>query len=200
MFSYFSLKIGTGVLVQGEVLGVRIMSIDVKEQLIQKFLSDKSNKELYQQYLKDPTKEVRELLDWRFKKFYFRIRTLSYFSKMLHFESKNFDKKERSYQVRFPLILDDSINDEGNVKVADLIQDTNYKEMINGDKLEDYIEDSSVYRSVQNLTDKQKEILYLVYVKNMQDTEVARLLGVSQQSVTKTKNKAIQKVRRDLNA
>lgn len=48
--------------------------------------------------------------------------------------------------------------------------------------------------AVIRLTDKQKEILYLAYVKRLTDTEIGIVLNKSQQAVSKTHKKALKNI------
>lgn len=48
------------------------------------------------------------------------------------------------------------------------------------------------------LTDRQIEIITLVYIEDMSRVDVAERLGVSQQSISKTEEKAIEEIARHL--
>ncbi|WP_376738452.1 sigma factor-like helix-turn-helix DNA-binding protein [Priestia aryabhattai] len=76
---------------------------------------------------------------------------------------------------------------------------TNYcTEEVPSKNLEDYIENPSLYLSIKKLSSKQKKILYLAYIKDLKDVEIARYLNVSQQYITRTRNKTLLKLKRDL--
>lgn len=67
------------------------------------------------------------------------------------------------------------------------------------DKLENIITDDKIASLIKNnLTDRQKLILYLAYVTELKDVEIARKLGITQQVVSKTRNKALLNIRKEL--
>lgn len=45
------------------------------------------------------------------------------------------------------------------------------------------------------LTEKEKNILSLIYMKELKEGEIAMSLNISQQAVSKTKRRALQKIR-----
>ncbi|MGF7060632.1 sigma-70 family RNA polymerase sigma factor [Brassicibacter mesophilus] len=51
---------------------------------------------------------------------------------------------------------------------------------------------------MNSLTDKQREILFLKYVKELEEKEIAARLDISIQAVNKTKKVAVYKIKRQL--
>ncbi|MEH6854502.1 sigma-70 family RNA polymerase sigma factor [Priestia megaterium] len=175
--------------------------LKIKNPLIQGFLKEEENYSLFKKYQLEPTQKNEQKLDNKFKKYYLKIRAISYFSKVIHFESKKFDNKHRTYNKRFLSILDKPAPESDNGTLIDLLVDssTNYcAEEVPSKNLEDYIENPSLYLSIKKLSSKQKKILYLAYIKDLKDVEIARYLNVSQQYITRTRNKTLLKLRRDL--
>lgn len=171
--------------------------------LIKEFLSISEHSALFDSYIQAPTKQKKDILDALFKAFYKKIRAISYLNKSIHFEAKKFDNRLRKDRSRFQLILDKPSDEESDLTIVDLLIDetsiVSYNE-IPFKKLEDYIQSPTLVKTIKKLTEKQKEILYLAYIKNMKDVEIAKHLCVSQQSVTKTKNIALRKVRGEISA
>jgi RNA polymerase sigma factor (sigma-70 family) len=62
-------------------------------------------------------------------------------------------------------------------------------------QLEYIIENAKLYHAVQSLTPKQKQILNASYLLNMTDTEIAAREGVSQQSISKTRKRALRNLK-----
>ena len=117
---------------------------------------------------------------------------VSYISSLLHFNSINFDKKIRKYNERYPLIMEDVEESqfgyvEGNAIELDL----------NG--LESQISDPALHKLFLKLSSREKEILNLTYVENKKDAEIAEKLRISQQSISKTRKNALNKLRISLN-
>jgi len=189
MFQFFRIK-GGGISMKKE-----------KNKLIEQFLSDEENKRMYQEYLKNPIDKNRRKVNLAFKKYYKEVRTISYLQKVIEFETKRLDKKQRIYEEKHWLILDKPVNDEKKNNLYEIIPDTsvtdNFEE-IHFDHLEDYFENPLILNALAKLTKRQKDILYLAFVKNLKDGEIAKQFVISQQAVTKTKNKALEKLRREL--
>lgn len=62
-------------------------------------------------------------------------------------------------------------------------------------KLEETFEDIKLYQAVINLTSKQRKILYLLYIRELSEKEIARHMSVTQQAVSKVHRKAINKLK-----
>ena len=58
-------------------------------------------------------------------------------------------------------------------------------------------EDKQLYDIVSRLSAKKKEILYLLFVKNWTEEELAREFGVSKQAINKVKNQTLRKIKRE---
>jgi len=66
--------------------------------------------------------------------------------------------------------------------------------------LHQHIQHPILYKAIKSLNKRQQQILYLAYVINISDTEISKKLNVSQQAISKSKNNALAKVRRLINA
>lgn len=115
----------------------------------------------------------------------------------MHFESQKLDRKNRLYKQRYQSILDRP--NEDNSTLLDLIEVPPPREETHSNKLEDYITDFKLHSSIKKLTNKQREILFYVFVMELKDVEIAKTLAVSQQFVTNTKNVALKKLRGEMN-
>ncbi|HHW39331.1 MAG TPA: sigma-70 family RNA polymerase sigma factor [Bacillales bacterium] len=165
--------------------------------LIKNFLSIDENFHLFKQSICHPTIENQKLLDKKFNAFYFYIRFTTYLSSTIYYHALNFDKKSRQTNYRFPVILDQPVGSDSETSHKELVR---YHENfdIESANILDYIIDTNLYRALQNITTNQRQILYLVYIKGFTDTEVSILLKKSQQTVTKSRNNALQKIRRQM--
>ncbi|MEK4539167.1 sigma factor-like helix-turn-helix DNA-binding protein [Peribacillus sp. FSL K6-1552] len=166
--------------------------------VIKGFLSKKDNYRLFKQSICHPTQQNQELLDQAFQAFYFYVRFTAYVSSTLYFHGINLDKKFQKVNNRFPLTLDQPVNDDSEVSLKDLVRHNEDFE-IESENILDYIIDPNLYKGIQNITPNQKRILYLVYIKNFTDSEVGILLKKTQQAVSKSRNKALIKLRRYMN-
>jgi RNA polymerase sigma factor (sigma-70 family) len=143
---------------------------------------------------------LKREINYNFNLYYYKIRLISYLSKLIYFEAINYDKNARKIAYNFPLILDKT-SKHGETSLVEQLSDSNIKpDFIEYIKMEDHISDYNLFKAITKLTDRQKEILFLTFIKDLNDTEVAQILRISQQAVTKTKNKALEKLRGELNA
>ncbi|WP_342513956.1 hypothetical protein MKY34_04020 [Sporosarcina sp. FSL K6-1522] len=163
--------------------------------ILDSFMSIGENKDIYKIYMVNPTNENKEKLDNQFKKHFYLVRCISYFIKMIHFESRHFDKKERAINQMYRLSLDKE--NESGQKNIELIADQQVKDY-SEEKLEQVISDPALYSTLLSLTDRQRILLNHIYMDNMKDTEVAMILGITQQAVTKAKNSALSKLRKGM--
>ncbi|MGX9134122.1 sigma-70 family RNA polymerase sigma factor [Rummeliibacillus sp. JY-2-4R] len=166
--------------------------------LIKDFLSQKENYQLLKMSICHPTTQNKDLVDQAFRVYYFTIRMTSYISTSLYYHAINFDKKIRQLNYRFPVILDRPVKEDSELALKDLaIYHEDFE--IQSDIILDYISDPMIYQAVKSLTLNQRNILYLVYIKSWTDIEVSQYLQISQQAVSKSRNKAIKKIRKQLN-
>ena len=174
----------------------------IQNRLVRNFLKDPEVKELYQSFLEKPTARKKEIIEKMFQIHSRKIQLLSYFSQTLTFESQKFDKKIRQQSKLNQLILDKNIHN-GEDKLLDLVADKrNYCDfesntIIESCKLEMIFEDKQLYDIVSRLSAKKKEILYLLFVKNWTEEELAREFGLSKQAINKVKNQTLRKIKRE---
>ncbi len=174
--------------------GIEFMN-SFKNQIVNEFLRSPNSKKLFDEYQKNKAEDIKLLLDEQFKKFYQRFRLLSYLIKVLHYESKHFDKKIRLHNSRNQLSLSTNIDLFATTHKSEDV----FSEKVNySNNIEDHITSENLLKSVSKLTDRQKQILSLAYIEQMTDTEIARRQGITQQAVSKAKNKAINKIKGEL--
>ncbi|MCA0972381.1 sigma-70 family RNA polymerase sigma factor [Halobacillus litoralis] len=160
---------------------------------VEAFIRKPEYQEAIEQYLNDPVEENRLVLDECFKDFYFGVRFTSYVSTSLYFQSVNFDKRSRRFEERNALTLDQPVGDEEGVTLKDQIIEG--EEDTKREPLEASIENQRLLDAFLSLTVQQRKILNLAYVEQYTDTEIAASLGVSQQSVSKSHKRALDKLK-----
>lgn len=171
----------------------------LRNNLIESFLKIPANKKAYWKAISDPTPENRDKLDSLFKEFYFKIRFISHISSTLKFNSINFDKRTREIQSRFNTILDNKISTEDGLEsYADLLVDEqnsiSLDSILINEDISEQVTLPLVHEALQTLTQKQKQIINLAYVKDLNDTEIGVLLNKSQQAISKIHRKALKKL------
>lgn len=107
---------------------------------------------------------------------------------MIHYNSINYDKKRQALVKRYPLILDDD-------EKFDSVKVSCYDPALVPSDLKDHITDRSLFLAYTALSEKQKTILSLFYVQDLNDKEISTIMGGSQQNISKHRLKALSKLR-----
>lgn len=168
----------------------------LENKLIVSFLDDTDNRELFENYQKNHSDDIKMVLDERFRSFYQRYRLISYLIKVLHFESIHFDKKLHLHNKRYQL----ATGQTGETELICEQQKQYYEYHSPSLRFQDHLTNEELFKSFYQLTEKQKYIITLFYLHQMTDTEIAKSLGITQQSVYKTRKSAIKKLRDGVNS
>ena len=94
--------------------------------------------------------------------------------------------------AKFPLSLYEKSEDESNISLIDKIADNS-----NG---EDNIDKILLKQIISTLSERDKKIIILRYYRDKTQSEVARVLNVSQVQVSRLENKIIAKLKAEFNA
>lgn len=138
-------------------------------------------------------KKCKDYLNQLFREFYFEFRFMSYINKTLYFSAIHFDKKNRLHHEREALILDQPINNqnENSTYIEQVASTPTNDHEIDTNTFENQIVNENLYDALKKLTRKQQEILYYAYVEGLVDREIAGILNVSRQVISKTRKKAL---------
>ncbi|WP_391122235.1 sigma-70 family RNA polymerase sigma factor [Psychrobacillus sp. L3] len=167
-----------------------------KQKIIQEFLRCPSNRTLFEEFKTTNSEEIKLQIDSKFKKHYQNYRIISYLIKVLHYESKHFDRKMRDYSNGNQLIL---TSDFENLDFHPIYPEKSFSDSIGlSEDIIDHISSDNLINCLRKLTDRQKEILSLVYVRKMTDKEIAQYLGITQQAVSKTRRNVIKNIRKEI--
>lgn len=172
-------------------------------ELLRSFLLKKENCFLLNQSIRYPTSDTNKALDQAFQEHFAELRLISQLSNELRRHAIRYDKKFNAYRKRQLLLLDQPIQDDANTVIVDVITDDNAMAveeaaLKNHPSLESFIEDPTLYHAIRSLTPRQKHVLNASYLFNMSDTEIAATVGVSQQSISKTRKTALRKLKNKL--
>ena len=169
-----------------------------QQPIIKRFFSEKNNRTLLLHFVKGNSSS-KEQLDTKFEEFYRQAKIISYIANLIHYYSIDYDKKINQISNRFPLVMDKSIskNEDDSIKVVDLIykEEVNYENEFDVQRLDTVLTNEIICKSLEMLTEKQKAILELVYIKEYTPKEVAELYGDSKQNISNIKTKALKKMR-----
>lgn len=171
----------------------------LNSSIFESFILIKKNKEMYRLYKNEPTLVNKERLEEAFIAHTKEFLAISYLKKVIYFESRRFDKKRRELENKQLVIL--NAPTENNLTLLDMLVDENSESYFNltlETCLEEVITDSLLIKAVRSLSERQKEILYYRYVLDYSDTMIAKKYNISQQSITKSHRKALQKLKEAL--
>lgn len=171
--------------------------------LFKSFIKKQKNKEILMKALLNPNEENKKALDQSFKNHHFHLKFLSYLSKTLHFNAVRYDQKRRRDHNKNLLILDaPARNDESTPSIIDQLSDTNQdlEKMIFSrlSTIDEHLSDDKLVKKFNTLTPIQKEVLTLYYLYSYTDSEIAQFQKKSQQSVFKTRKRALLKLKQRL--
>ncbi|WP_174614853.1 sigma-70 family RNA polymerase sigma factor [Virgibacillus ihumii] len=173
--------------------------------LLQSFISIHEHKRLLDQFVRLPNPKTKEAVDHAFQRHYAEIRLIGMLSNNLKRCAVRYDqRRSRDYRQQLLILDQPVVNDEGTVTTnVDLMKDPQTipvdQEVIEKEShLENKIENPGLYHAIHSLTPRQKAILESAYLFEMTDTEIAKRDQVSQQSISKARKQALQKMKNQL--
>ncbi|BAH46565.1 hypothetical protein BBR47_55880 [Brevibacillus brevis NBRC 100599] len=163
------------------------------QRLLDAFLAQEDNQQLYERVFNSPHDTQRnDELDSRFQEFYGEVRFTKFISSLIRFTAIELAvRNQKTSNVCQP-------TDEIERVIDSLVSDPDKSEREDNSEWEDVLSDKRILDAVQALTENEQEILTLLYLRNLKEAEAASLLGVSQQAVSKTKKRALLKLRKQL--
>ncbi|OUQ85204.1 hypothetical protein B5G50_28320 [Brevibacillus brevis] len=189
---FFCLKYEHIILMVRRDLDIKLTDVD-NQRLLDAFLAQEDNQQLYQRALNSPddTQGNREL-DCRFQKFYDEVRFTKFISSLIRFTAIELAvRNQKTSKACQP-------TDEIERVMDSLVSDSEKSEREDNSEWEDVLADKRLLDAVHDLTENEQEILTLLYLRNLKEAEAASLLGISQQAVSKTKKRALLKLRKQL--
>ncbi|MGM0712515.1 sigma-70 family RNA polymerase sigma factor [Brevibacillus parabrevis] len=163
------------------------------QKLMKAFLVQADNQQIYQCLCAYPEDtQCTEELKRRFEEFLKEIRLIKYISSIIHYTAIELSlHKRKQDRIYHPV-------DDFEKLVDGLTYTTN--ELIVEEKQcwKEVLTDKRLLDAIHKLTEKEQTILNLLFLENIKESEVACLFGVSQQAISKTKKRALLKLRKQL--
>jgi DNA-directed RNA polymerase specialized sigma24 family protein len=168
--------------------------------VIQGFFTDPEHVRLLAQHLLCPSPENSNQLEAAFRRYFFRIRFTKYLCSLIRFCNIDYHRKRTREEQRSRLVFDSAIDDSGEATLGELLYSDSKAiedEMPVWDpaSFQQSFADEALFFAFNRLTAKQKLVITLAYSSCALDTEIAALLRISQQAITKTRLSAIRKLR-----
>ncbi|MBZ9634058.1 sigma-70 family RNA polymerase sigma factor [Clostridium sp. FP1] len=172
--------------------------------IIENFINkDKENEALFIKFKLYNDEKALEELDMKFKVYMFQLRFLSYVNKSMIFYSIKYKEKKVKNDNRE--ILNLNVKSEGSEeeRISRIsAEELDFTEEISrpGEEVDfkKTIESPGLLNALEKLPDRQKEIIYKLMVLNKSQNELINELGISRQSINKSKNLALNKLKNEL--
>lgn len=173
----------------GKIMMNTINKKSAKNKIIVNFLSREENKSLYDKVISNPLDTgASEKLNESFREYFGEIRLVKYFASLIEFSSINYSKKNREAEEKLvPIIF------ENDAKETNSNEDDYFTE--NNDLLE-VIGNESLYIALTTLTDKEKLILKYLVIDGYDVSYISKKTHTTKQSVSKTKIRALNKLKK----
>ncbi|WP_157448589.1 sigma-70 family RNA polymerase sigma factor [Brevibacillus brevis] len=189
---FFCLKYEHIILMVRRDLDIKLTDV-ANQRLLDAFLAKEDNQQLYQRVFNSPDDTQRnDELDSRFQEFYGEVRFTKFISSLIRFTAIELAvRNQKTSNACQP-------TDEIERVIDSRVSDSDKSEREDNFEWEDVLVDKRILDAVQTLTEKEQDILKLLYLRNLKEAVAASLLGVSQQAVSKTKKRALLKLRKQL--
>lgn len=168
--------------------------------VVSRFFESREHQVLLENYLVNPTNENRLQLEHEFRRFLFRIRFVRYLCSLIRYSAIDFHRQLKREEERNQLVFDVVLDEEGDMTFGEFlynrIPQSHYDiPTRDPERFHSSFVDENLYNAFDQLTDKQRLVVTLAYSACALDTEIARLLQISQQAITKTRLVALRKMR-----
>ncbi|UNK17131.1 sigma-70 family RNA polymerase sigma factor [Paenibacillus sp. N3/727] len=168
--------------------------------IVQRFFSYPEHCLLLSLFLNGQSLKYWKQLENAFCDFYFEVRFTKYLSSTIKYAFIDYQRKKERREERNPVIFDMELNEENNQSFGEKYSPQSINDEVNAspnpEDLLDSISDESVFNSFSDLTITQKKILTYTYSMSYLDKEISRILSISPQAVSKSRNTALEKIRR----
>ncbi|WP_078598379.1 sigma-70 family RNA polymerase sigma factor [Evansella clarkii] len=172
---------------------------NVTDPLMRGFLNIDSNYNLLMKARELPCEENTDELNQAFKRYYTELQLINYISHLINHYSRDFYRKKNREKYFYVFAFEDESLFDSKVPPNQPGGNTVGEEsLIEISSLLEAIQDKTIYEALIRLTDRQLFILNLHFVYQLSHTEIAEKLNVSQQSVSKTIKKSLNKLRNSI--
>lgn len=128
-------------------------------------------------------------LDEAFRTFFLDVKKRAFMQKTIYWAAVHYDKRERKHRDRFPLAVDTEEDTSQALvpAVAFTAQAQSFSRELAG-----HVENPELYDVIQQRPEKEQAVLYALFVEGSTTAEAARAMNVSQQAVSKIKQKSLR--------
>lgn len=176
------------------------VEVALQHPVLRGFCSHPANVNLVRKYFDDTTPENLEKLNLSFKKHFFALRFTKYLNSLVTNGGIDFVRKVKRSEERELTIYNKQISDEEEAEIGEMLSfiysgDDLPQVTVDPTVFQEQLNNECLYEGFSNLTSKQKIVVTLAYSALSKDSEIAVMLHVTQQAVSKTRKTALLKIR-----
>ncbi|MCA0174574.1 sigma-70 family RNA polymerase sigma factor [Bacillus sp. RAR_GA_16] len=172
---------------------------ELTNPLLRGFFQSEDHSLLLVRLLCFPTYENIVVLNEAFRRFYMEKQVTGYLSKLIHHQARDYTSKYKKDKEACSTTLDQPLKADATSTFLDLVcseEDECIDILLNTmTTLQQHVSRPALYEALNNLTHRQQVILNLYFLKDFTHREIGDYLGISQQSVSKTYQKALSHLR-----
>ena len=171
-------------------------------KILIKFLNEnKTNNYIYQRTIDTNEDYYKDILFERFYDYIFKIYFISYIEKSIRFSSyeiKNKKKKILDNEIYSLNKIDENFNEE---RINILIDESvDFLENVSKERnFENISSNENLIKALNNITDRQKLVIYMYFVEDKEEKQIAKELNVTKQSINKVKIAGLNRLRAYIN-
>ncbi|WP_375102280.1 hypothetical protein ACDZ28_01005 (plasmid) [Paenibacillus sp. RS8] len=175
--------------------------LSLQHPIVLGFSSHPENAILVEKFINNPTESNHEKLNQAFKIYIFAIRFTKYLSSLITNSRIDYLRKVKKDEERELLIFDKPLSTDEDVALGEILSNVYHGEdipqvTVDPDVFQSQLNNEWLYHGFSKLTPKQKFVITLAYSSCSRDSEIALLLHVTQQSISKTRKTSLQKLKR----
>lgn len=172
---------------------------DFFEQPIMKyFLQNQEHVTIFHAALENPTSHNMNDLNETFQLFYHRVKVYKYLISFIHTFSIDFDKRERKRKGKYLTILDKPADQGVHTNMVDTsgYVEVDFVNTFHTEQLSSIITDEKLVQAIGKLTEKQRQVLSLMYCSGLSNKEIASHFHETPQNISNIHKQALKKIRK----
>lgn len=160
-----------------------------QQSLRKQFLEKPTYRRLYEQYEDTQEPELLGKLNQEYTKFVNYVSLLSLIQTHVKFKSLHF--REQNSSQKQELVSEETMEYALDQKKSSGLE-------LTIPQWDAVLESEDLIQAVSDLTEHQQQILWFLFIEDMPVKQAKAQLNVSQQSISKTKNRALKKIQKQL--
>lgn len=174
-----------------------------KDRVIQQFFENKEHVKLLVGCINGAAACMQQLEE-TFRKYFFEYRFIKYLAGTIRFYTIELLRNQQKYKQRNQLIYDSPASGQGEATLGELMQSSRTDQPSSLSYTSDpclmaaSFTNDDLTAVFEALSGKQRLVATLAYGLRYQDNEIAKILKVSPQAISKSRNKALETIRGSL--